>query len=87
VVLGGWEAVSRGPIGELKIRGLVGKIWVGEQRKLYSDEQKAMRLLRKDVDGHTQRFMPKKDGKKAAGIFIVYTTVKVFKQEAGEREQ
>lgn len=66
----------------MKIGGL-GKTWVGEQRKLYSDEQKAMRLLRKDVDGHTQRFMPKKDEKKAAGIFIVYT-VKVFKQGLGK---
>ncbi len=42
-----------------------------------------MRLLWKDVDGHTQRFMPKNDEKKAAGIFIVYT-VKVFKQEGGK---
>ncbi len=42
-----------------------------------------MRLLWKDVDGHTQRFMPKKDEKKAARIFIVYT-VKVFKQGGGK---
>ncbi len=42
-----------------------------------------MRLLWKDVDGHTQRFMLKKGGKKAAGIFIVYT-VKVFKQGGGK---